>query len=87
MRVIRTCIGCRKRACITDLFRVASVARGDMRYVVPDVERRLEGRGAWLHPDSACLALAERRRAFGRALRYPGPIDIGPLRDHDMLSG
>lgn len=54
--------------------------------MVPDVARRLEGRGAWLHPYSACLALAERRRAFGRALRYPGPVDIGPLREHDMAA-
>lgn len=39
--------------------------------VVPDPRRRLPGRGAWLHPDSACLDLAVRRRAFRRALRAP----------------
>jgi uncharacterized protein len=39
-----------------------------------------------VHPDPACLAQAERRRAFGRALRISGVIDTGPLaeavRDH-----
>jgi predicted RNA-binding protein YlxR (DUF448 family) len=35
----------------------------------------MPGRGAHLHPDPECLALAERRRAFGRALRADGPLD------------
>jgi len=35
---------------------------------VPDQHGRLPGRGAHLHPDLACLDLAERRRAFPRAL-------------------
>jgi hypothetical protein len=35
-----------------------------------------------LHPDPACLALAERRRAFGRALRVAGVLDIGPVREY-----
>jgi hypothetical protein len=47
--------------------------------VVPDPKRRLPGRGAHLHPDPTCLALAERRRAFGRALRVAGVPDTGPL--------
>ncbi|GAA1761024.1 hypothetical protein GCM10009712_07010 [Pseudarthrobacter sulfonivorans] len=28
----------------------------------------MAGRGAWLHPSETCLALAVKRRAFGRAL-------------------
>ena len=40
--------------------------------VVPDPRRAHAGRGAWLHPDPACVELAQRRRAFGRALRLPG---------------
>jgi len=35
----------------------------------------MPGRGAHLHLDPECLALAERRRAFGRALRLDGPLD------------
>jgi predicted RNA-binding protein YlxR (DUF448 family) len=54
----------------------------DVRVVVPDPARRLPGRGASLHPDPACLALAERRRAFGRALRVAGVLDIGPVREY-----
>jgi predicted RNA-binding protein YlxR (DUF448 family) len=44
-------------------------------FVVPDPRRRAPGRGAWLHRDPKCVALAERRRAFGRALRVAGAID------------
>ena len=42
--------------------------------------RRMPGRGAWLHPDPHCLELAERRRAFGRALRVPGLLDVTAVR-------
>jgi hypothetical protein len=37
-----------------------------------------------VHPDPACLGKAERRRAFGRALRITGVIDTGPL--HEAIS-
>jgi uncharacterized protein len=47
--------------------------------LVPDRTRRLPGRGAHLHPDPACFAKAERRRAFGRALRLTGVIDTGEV--------
>jgi len=36
----------------------------------------LPGRGAHLHPWSACLELARRRQAFLRALRLHGPVDL-----------
>jgi len=33
-----------------------------------------------LHLDPECLDLAERRRAFGRALRHAGPVDLTAVR-------
>ena len=52
--------------------------------VVPDLRGTAPGRGAHLHPTAECLALAERRRAFARALRYRGgePLDLDGLREH-----
>jgi uncharacterized protein len=54
--------------------------------LVPDPRGRLPGRGAYLHPDPRCLALAERRRVFARALRVDGPLDLtqvqGYLTEH-----
>src|SRR3954464_6184693 len=79
---VRTCVGCRKRAAASELLRVVAIAHDvDQFRVVPDPARRRPGRGAHLHPDPACLALAERRRAFGRALRIAGVLDTGPLAE------
>ncbi|WP_188827769.1 YlxR family protein [Nocardia camponoti] len=75
---VRTCIGCRKREPSADLLRI--VAQGNA--LVADPRRRLPGRGAWLHPVSACLSSAERRRAFGRALRVSGHLDISALAQY-----
>lgn len=74
---VRTCLGCRARAPVATLLRV--VARNGA--VLVDVRRDAPGRGAHLHPTSDCLALAERRRVFPRALRVPGPLDLEALRD------
>jgi predicted RNA-binding protein YlxR (DUF448 family) len=64
------------------LLRLVAIDLGaDHFSVVPDPARRWPGRGAHLHPDPACLALAERRRAFGRALRIAGVLDTGPVAE------
>jgi predicted RNA-binding protein YlxR (DUF448 family) len=64
---VRTCAGCRQRAPRAELVRyVWDEAAGAP---VADPARRRPGRGAWLHPDPACLAQAEKRRALVRALR------------------
>ena len=75
---VRTCVGCRARAPVTDLLRVVAVDGA----LVPDPRRRLPGRGASLHPTPECLHAAERRRAFLRALRCSTPLEAGPIRAH-----
>ncbi|WP_275980079.1 YlxR family protein [Couchioplanes caeruleus] len=79
---VRTCIGCRSRALTSQLLRFVVVGAGDDLRLQPDPGRRLPGRGAHLHPDPACFAQAERRRAFGRALRLTGVADTGLLAEH-----
>ncbi|WP_249368617.1 MULTISPECIES: YlxR family protein [unclassified Actinomyces] len=74
---VRTCVGCRGRGPRAQLLRLVLDDGGlavDPRAVAP-------GRGAWIHPDPACLELAERRGALGRALRTRGPLDAAPVRD------
>lgn len=79
---VRTCVGCRQRATASELLRVVAVEQGAGHFsALPDPARRAPGRGAHLHPVPACLALAERRRALGRALRVTGVLDIGPLSE------
>nr|WP_203779846.1 YlxR family protein [Actinoplanes rishiriensis] len=79
---IRTCVGCRERAPTFELIRFVAAGNGVDLRLQPDPSRRLPGRGAHLHPDPACFALAERRRAFGRALRLTGVADTGLLAEH-----
>ncbi|ELT44464.1 YlxR family protein [Arthrobacter nitrophenolicus] len=64
----RTCIGCRKKGPRSELLRLVAEGSGSTAVLV-DERRRMAGRGAWLHPSEPCLALAVKRRAFGRALR------------------
>ncbi|GAA3529977.1 YlxR family protein [Aeromicrobium panaciterrae] len=77
--VLRTCIGCRERADKTTLVRVVAARESDITVVTPDLSRSLPGRGAHLHPTARCLELATRRKAFGRALRVEGPLDLTRL--------
>ncbi|HET6209355.1 MAG TPA: YlxR family protein [Jatrophihabitans sp.] len=92
---VRTCIGCRQRAVVTDLLRVVvdprtrpaqdsppvPAATGPLD-VLPDPRHHAPGRGAWLHPRLDCMERAERRRAFGRALRCSAPLEVGAVRSY-----
>src|ERR1700749_1230129 len=77
----RTCVGCRARAAKSSLLRLVVAGDG----IVPDPQARQPGRGAYLHPSLTCLELAQRRRAFPRALRAPGALDATQLAEY--LSG
>ncbi|MHB1774650.1 MAG: YlxR family protein [Acidimicrobiales bacterium] len=60
-------MGCRKTAPQDELVRVVRRPDGGLQ-----LGRALPGRGAWLCAGSpACARAAERRGAFGRALRGP----------------
>lgn len=79
----RTCVGCRVRDAQDRLLRVVA-GEGE---VLPDPRRRLPGRGAYLHPRLDCLAQAERKRAFPRALRLPGPFAVDAVRARLLEEG
>ena len=74
----RTCVGCRVKVAKAELLRVVGAGGA----LAPDPEGRLAGRGASVHLDPRCLDLAEKRRAFPRALRLDGPLDLTPVREH-----
>lgn len=69
-------MGCRERAAKIELLRTVAVEGK----CVPDPRGTLPGRGAYVHPAPVCLDQAVRRRAFPRALRVPGPLDVMALR-------
>ncbi|HEY9566130.1 MAG TPA: YlxR family protein [Nocardioides sp.] len=78
---VRTCIGCRVRAIKAELMRVVAGSEDHGLTVVPDPDGTAPGRGAHLHPTVDCFELAQRRRAFPRALRLTGGADVQAVRD------
>ena len=77
---VRTCIGCRERAAKRELVRVTAGTDAEgRRAAVPDPTGTAPGRGAHLHPTSACYDLAVRRKAFGRALRAEPGLSPAPV--------
>ena len=80
---LRSCVGCKVRAAKSSLLRL--VAAGDG--IVPDPQARQPGRGAYLHPSLSCLELAQRRRAFSRALRVPGAPNADQLAAYLSRAG
>ena len=78
------CVGCRERAAKSELLRVVAGSDSEGHAaVVPDPDGTAPGRGAHLHPTSACYDLAVRRRAFSRALRIQGNgLASAPVGDY-----
>ena len=62
----RTCVGCMAREPKERLLRLVRSPEG---VATLDPEGRAPGRGAWVHPRTACLGKAESPRALGRAFR------------------
>ncbi|MCD1573096.1 MULTISPECIES: YlxR family protein [Agromyces] len=77
MEPVRTCIACRARAPRSSLLRVVL----QDSHLVADAAAVRPGRGAWLHPTRECFLLADRRRAFGRALRFTGSLDTSDVQN------
>ncbi|UIZ91462.1 YlxR family protein [Corynebacterium sp. CNCTC7651] len=76
---VRTCVATREQLPDTRLLRV--VADPDVPgRILPDPNRCMPGRGAWVTPTLEALELAEHRRAFARALRLSTPVDVSQVR-------
>jgi len=63
---VRTCVACRQEAGKRGLLRLVRLPDGSAGY---DASGHSPGRGAYLHPEAECLALARKRRALERALK------------------
>lgn len=80
---LRTCIATRTTQPATQLLRVVAQTREDGNtVVVPDPRRTLPGRGAWITPVRQAFSLAEKRRAFSRALKVPATADLSEVRTY-----
>ena len=66
-------MGCRERKAKRDLIRVVRTPEGD---VCLDFGGKRNGRGAYLCPDPACPAKAQKKKALERSFEQPVPAEV-----------
>ena len=69
----RQCMGCRERKAKKEMIRVV---RGTDGVVSLDFSGKLNGRGAYICPDPACLKKAQKAKALERSLEVPIPEEV-----------
>ena len=77
----RTCLGCRTSKDKNELIRIVRSPEGT---VSCDLTGKANGRGAYICPDSACLAKAVKSRALYRALKVEIPEDVISRRTREI---
>ena len=77
----RQCMGCRERKAKKELIRVV---RGTDGTVSVDFGGKLNGRGAYLCPDPACLKKAQKTGALERSLEVPIPQEVYERLEKEM---
>ena len=77
----RQCMGCRERKAKRELIRVVRCTDGTVSL---DFSGKLNGRGAYVCPDPACLAKARKSRALERCLETPIPEEVYNRMEKEM---
>lgn len=71
---LRTCIIAREQLPISQLIRFVAGPDGQ---IIPDLRRKLPGRGVWVSATRAAVAAAIQRKAFARSLKAEVQADSG----------
>ena len=77
----RQCMGCRERKAKKDMIRVV---RGTDGNVSLDFGGKLNGRGAYICPDPACLKKAQKAQSLERSLEVPIPEEVYMRLEKEM---
>ena len=80
----RQCMGCRERKAKRDLIRVVRTPEGEVSL---DFGGKMNGRGAYLCPDPACLKKAIRSKALDRSLEVAIPQEVYDRLEKEMEEG
>ena len=80
----RQCMGCRERKEKRQLIRVVRKTDGSVQL---DFSGKVSGRGAYLCPDPACLAKAQKSKALERSLEVPIPEEVYSRLAKEMEQG
>ena len=77
----RQCMGCRERKAKRELIRVVRSPEGNVSL---DFGGKMNGRGAYLCPDPACLKKAIRSKALERSLEVAIPEEVYARLEKEM---
>ena len=80
----RQCMGCRERKAKKEMIRVV---RGTDGQVSLDFGGKMNGRGAYICPDPACLKKAEKAKSLERSLEVPIPQEVYDRLHKEMEDG
>lgn len=80
----RQCMGCRERKAKRELIRIVRGTDGTVRV---DFSGKVNGRGAYLCPNAACLEKARKSRALERSLETPIPDEVYGRLAREMEAG
>ena len=69
----RQCMGCRERKAKRDMIRVVRQPEGP---VALDFSGKMNGRGAYICPDPACLKKVQKSKALDRSLEVTIPEEV-----------
>ena len=69
----RQCMGCRERKAKRDMIRIVRQPEGT---VALDFGGKMNGRGAYICPDPACLKKVQKSKALDRSLEVTIPEEV-----------
>lgn len=81
---MRQCMGCRERRAKKELIRVVRTVEGTVSL---DFSGKLNGRGAYLCPQTECLKKAIKSKALDRSLEVTVPQEVYDRLEKEMEEG
>ena len=80
----RQCMGCRERKPKRDMIRIVRTPEG---VVSQDFGGKMNGRGAYICPETECLKKVQKSKALERSLEVPIPDEVFERLAKEMEAG
>ena len=80
----RQCMGCRERKAKREMIRVVRMTDGNVSL---DFSGKLNGRGAYICPETECLKKVQKSKALERSLEVPIPDEVFERLAKEMEAG